>query len=221
MKKTVQNVCLAIAIGTVFTGCSTLQGTFNQAPKTKTLYLDDYSKLTKVDTRNGGKALVWLDPAVQLKNYKTLSYQPITYYAGVSANEHVSQDVLNKALNYTNTQVKNELSKNYTITDTNADLEFKGVITKMDASTKTMKIYEALPIMMLYAGGKYLAGERELTTQIIFEGQFIDKKTNRPVLKYIQSVKGDELENKKSQLTVDNVKKALDLFAQDLAYIAK
>lgn len=217
MKSSIQNVCLAVALSTTFVGCSTLQTT----PKSQTLYLDDYSKLTKVDTRNGGKALVWVNPEVQLKNYKTLSYQPIKYYTDVTANEHVSQDVLNKVLDYTNTQVKNELGKNYTITNTNADLEFKGVITKVDASTKSMRIYEALPIMMVYAGGKYLAGKRELTTQIIFEGQFIDKKTNRPVLKYVQSVNGDELENKKSQLTVENIKNALDLFAQDLAYIAK
>ena len=208
---------ITILLSTSLIGCST----FQTAPKSQTLYLDDYSKLTKIETHNGSKALVWMNPDVKLQNYKTLAYQPITYYTGVDATQNVSQDVLNKVLDYTNNQVKTELAKSYSISNTDAELEFKGVITKMDASTKTMKIYEALPIMMLYSGGKYLAGQRELTTQIIFEGQFIDKKTNKPVLKYIQRVQGEQLEDKKSQLTVENVKKAIDLFASDLAYVAK
>ncbi|MBC6677907.1 MAG: DUF3313 domain-containing protein [Acinetobacter sp.] len=217
MKKLITTLSMAVIVSTTLIGCSTLQ----TKPTSHTLYLDDYSKLSKVDTRNGDQALVWVNPDVKMQNYKTLAFQPIAYFTGVNTNNNVNQDVLDKVLNYTNSQVKAELAKNYTITSANADLEFKGVITKMDASTKTMKIYEALPFMMVYSGGKYLAGQRELTTQIIFEGQFIDKKTNQPVLKYIQRIQGEQLKNKKAQLTVEDVKKAIDLFAQDLAYIAK
>lgn len=216
MNKRLNASIVSLLLGASLIGCST----FQTAPKSQTLYLDDYSKLTKVATHNGGNALVWINPDVKLQQYKTLAYQPITYYSGVSATQNVSQEVLDKVLNYTNQQVKTELAKSYSINN-NAELEFKGVITKMDASTKSMQIYEALPIMMLYSGGKYLAGERELTTQIIFEGQFVDKKTNQPVVKYIQRIQGEQLDDKKSKLTVDKVKKAIDLFALDLAYIAK
>lgn len=217
MNKLITTASLALIVTTSLIGCSTLQ----TKPQSQTLYLDDYSKLSKVDTRNGGQALVWMNPDIKMQDYKTLSLQPISYYNGVTSNENVSQAVLDKVLNYTNSQVKNELAKRYSINTSNADLEFKGVITKMDASTKSMKAYEALPFMLVYSGGKYLAGKRELNTQIIFEGQFIDKKTKQPVLKYIQHIQGEQLKNKETQLTIDDVKKAIDLFAQDLAYIAK
>lgn len=217
MNKIIRFISITTIISTSFIGCASLQPTL----KSQTLYLDDYSNLSKVDTHNGGKALVWINPQIKMQNYKTLSYQQIKYYTDISTTDNVTQDVLNKVLNYTNTQVKNELAKNYKIVNMNADIEFRGVITKVDTSTKTMKIYEALPIMMVYSGGKYLTGQRELSTQIIFEGQFIDKKTGLPVLKYLQSIDGEQLKNKKAQMTLDNVKNALDLFAQDLATIAK
>jgi hypothetical protein len=48
------------------------------------------------------------------------------------------------------------------------------------------------------------------------EGEFIDASTNQPVIKVVRKASGNNLNNEKAKLTVDDVKNAIDIIAKDI-----
>lgn len=48
------------------------------------------------------------------------------------------------------------------------------------------------------------------------EGEFIDASTHQPVIKVVRKASGENLNNEKTQLTVADVKNAIDIIASDI-----
>lgn len=197
-------------------GCSTNY----VKPQNYTAFLPDYSKLKKVEMQSKNDALVWSKDNVQ--QYSKVIYTPIRYSnleSDTQNTANISQDARKEILNYTNTQIQNALGQHFTLTN-QADkktLIFQGTISKISTDAKHLKPYEYLPIMLVKASTQYALGSRDRDTEIYFEGKFLDASSKQPVYEVVMKVQGKPLENDKSQLSVADVKKAIDGLASDIA----
>lgn len=191
-------------------------------PQNYTTFLEDYSQLKKVEMPSKNNALIWSKDNIQ--HYSKVIYTPIHYIQPDHGNDsHISPAVRQDILNYTNDQIQNALAQHFTITK-QADkqtLIFKGTISKISTDAQKLKPFEYLPAMLLIASTEYAAGSRDRDTEIYFEGEFLDSVSKQPVYKVVMKVQGKALENSKSQLSIDDVKKAIDGLAADIAAFKK
>ena len=68
---------------------------------------------------------------------------------------------------------------------------------------------------LVIAGTQMATGHRTMDTHLYFEGELIDSKTGKPVIKVVRKGEGKELNNENSPMTVATLKKVVDDMATD------
>ncbi|EMJ8527146.1 DUF3313 domain-containing protein, partial [Klebsiella aerogenes] len=94
-------------------------------------------------------------------------------------------------------------------------LIFRGAITGVDTSKEGLQFYEVIPVAMIVAGTQAATGHRTMDTNLYFEGELIDAKTNKPVIKVVRKGEGKTLSNESTPLTADTLKQVIDDMAID------
>jgi hypothetical protein len=84
-----------------------------------------------------------------------------------------------------------------------------------------MKPYEIIPIAAIFAGATAATGARDSNSVVYLEARLIDTQTNHIVAKSVRKGLGTTLENNKAQMTVDDVKPVLDMWAKDAGEFVK
>lgn len=97
----------------VLTGLLALSGCASKItqPDKYSGFLKDYSGLKETKSATGQPVLRWVDPNFNESKYDNIVYNPITYYPVPKPTTQVGQQVLDKLLSYTNTQMKTALAK--------------------------------------------------------------------------------------------------------------
>ncbi len=188
-------------------------------PQNYTTFLKDYSELNKVDLPSKNQALVWSND--QVGHYSKVIYTPIKYHNPQNV-EYIPSSVRDEILDYSNVQIQNALSQDLALTQqmSKEALIFRGTITRIDTHAKKLKPFEYLPVMFVVASSQYASGTRDRRTELYFEGELVDSMSKQSVYKVVIKVSGKNLENKKSQLQMYDVKDAIDRLSVDIASLA-
>lgn len=88
-------------------------------------------------------------------------------------------------------------------------LALRSAITGVNVSTEGIKAYEVI------AAASTTAGTRDRDTEIFIELEALDARTSEPVLRVVRKGRGLTLANSSTQLTLDNLKPVLDVWARD------
>lgn len=214
--RTKQLLCMAVfPVMIMLTGCASK---FTQ-PDKYSGFLNNYSNLKEAKSGSGKAELRWIDPDYNPDNYDNVVYNPIVYYPVPKPNTQTGQQVLDNIRNYANSQLKQALTERKPlVTEAGPrSLVFRGAITGVDSGKEGLQFYEVVPIAMLVAGAQMVSGHRTMDTRLYFEGELIDAKTNKPVIKVVRNGEGNTLANESTPMTVNTVKKAIDDMATDMA----
>ncbi|EIG9522629.1 DUF3313 domain-containing protein, partial [Escherichia coli] len=74
-------------------------------------FLNNYSDLKETTSATGKPVLRWVDPSFDQSKYDSIVWNPITYYPVPKPSTQVGQKVLDKILNYTNTEMKEAIAQ--------------------------------------------------------------------------------------------------------------
>lgn len=190
----------------VLTGLLALSGCASKItqPDKYSGFLKNYSGLKETKSATGQPVLRWVDPNFNESNYDSIVYNPITYYPIPKPTTQVGQQVLDKLLSYTNTQMKTAISKRKPLVTTPGprSLIFRGAITGVATSKEGLQFYEVVPVALLVAGTQMATGHRTMDTHLYFEGELIDAATNKPVIKVVRQGEGKDLNNESTPMEI-------------------
>nr|WP_244161141.1 DUF3313 domain-containing protein [Pseudomonas anguilliseptica] len=94
-------------------------------------------------------------------------------------------------------------------------LVLRSAISAVNLSAEGLKVYEVIPIALVAAAVSTAAGTRDLNTNIYVELEAIDGRNSQPMARVVRKGHGLQLENDSTQLTLKDIKPALDVWAKD------
>lgn len=203
----------AVAAMLALTGCASKIA----QPDKYSGFLKKYSDLKEANSASGKPELRWVDPHYNPANYDNIVYNPVVFYPVPKPNTQVGEKALSQILNYTNQQLKQAIGERKPIVTTAGprSLIFRGAITGVDSSKEGLQFYEVVPVALIVAGTQMATGHRTMDTNLYFEGELIDAKTNKPVIKVVRKGEGKSLSNENTPLTAETMKAVIDEMAVD------
>lgn len=204
---------VALAATLALSGCASKLA----QPEQYSGFLKNYSDLKETTSASGKPELRWIDPNYNPANYDNVVFNPIVYYPVPKPTTQIGQNALEQIRNYTNAQLKKAISEKKPLATTAGprSLIFRGAITGVDSSKEGLQFYEVVPVAMIVAGTQMATGHRTMDTSLYFEGELIDAKTNKPVIKVVRKGEGKSLSNENTPLTADTLKAVIDEMAAD------
>ncbi|WP_072258950.1 DUF3313 domain-containing protein [Escherichia coli] len=136
-------------------------------------FLNNYSDLKETTSATGKPVLRWVDPSFDQSKYDSIVWNPITYYPVPKPSTQVGQKVLDKILNYTNTEMKEAIAQRKPLVTTAGprSLIFRGAITGMMAALPVswIQMLAGLALLSTIGGSLYQAlhNERERDAAVV------------------------------------------------------
>jgi hypothetical protein len=212
MKRT-RVLCLGLAAGLLLAGCASKV----TQPSQYSGLLSNYSQLAPATSASGAPVLRWVSPDYSASRYASVYLEKPVFYPAPTPSEQVSQAALNDISNYLYQAMRRELQSRMTVVDQpNADsLILRSAITAVNVSTEGLKPYEVIPVALVLAAATTAAGTRDKNTEIYVELEALDGRTSQPMLRAVRKGHGLALENSSTQLSLKELKPALDVWARD------
>jgi hypothetical protein len=203
----------------VLTGCASKIA----SPDKYSGFLKDYSGLKETKSATGKPVMRWIAPDFDSSRYDSIVYNPVTFYPVPAPSKQLSQDTLNNILSYTNTKLKEAAAvyKPLEKEPGSRSLIFRGAITGVDRSKEGLQFYEVIPIALVVAGTEMATGHRTMDTHLYFEGELIDSKTGKTVVKVVRLGEGKDLRNENTPVTADTIKQVIDDMAVDASMFSQ
>lgn len=206
-------LALGLGSGLLLAGCASQ----TTRPEQYSGFLGDYSQLQATTSASGAPVMRWVSPDFKLANYSSILVEKPQFYPAPTPSEQVGQDALNAIASYLQQALKREMQGRLVVVEqANHDsLVMRSAITAVDVSAEGLKVYEVIPIALVAAAASTAAGTRDRTTEIYVEIELLDARTSKPVARVVRKGHGLALENQNTQLSLDDLKPALDVWALD------
>lgn len=206
-------LCLALLAGLLLSGCASQ----TTKPTQFSGYLADYSQLQPATSATGAPVLRWISPQFKSERYSTVYVEKPTFYPTPAPSDQVSTQTLENVRDYLHQALIRELQGRMTVVNepTMDSLVLRSAITGVTVSTEGLKAYEVIPVALVLAAATTAAGTRDRDSAIFIELEALDARTSEPVLRVVRKGHGLTLENSSTQLTLEDLKPVLDVWARD------
>lgn len=204
---------LGLGAGLLLAGCASQ----TTQPDQYSGFLGDYSKLQPATSASDAPVMRWISPDYKPQNYRSVLVEKPVFYPPPQPSDQISQATLDETADYLQKAIQRELQGRMVIVD-QADqdtLVLRSAITAVDVSAEGLKVYEVIPIALVVAAASTAAGTRDRTSEIYVEMEALDGRTSQPMVQVVRKGHGLDLENKSTQLGVNDLKPALDTWARD------
>lgn len=204
---------LALSATLLLTGCASQTTT----PEQYSGFLSDYSQLQPAQSASGVPVMRWVAPGFSPQNYSSILVEKPVFYPAPSPSEQVSQKTLDEIASYLKQAMELEMAGQLRVVQ-QADqdtLVLRSAITAVNLSPEGLKVYEVIPIALVVAAASTAAGTRDLDTDIYVELEALDGRTSQPMARVVRKGHGLALENDSTQLSLKDIKPALDTWAKD------
>ncbi|WP_397452971.1 DUF3313 domain-containing protein [Pseudomonas sp. NA-150] len=181
-------------------------------------FLKDYSRLKPAESASGTPVMRWIDPKLNVRNYTQAYIEPSQFYPAPRPTAVVSAQTLQQITRYYDAALKRELGKVMTIASAPGPntIVVRPAITAVSTKNEGFQPYEVLPIALAAAAVNTAAGGRDQSVEIATEAAFLDGGNRAVLAQVVRKGAGENLENDKTQLTVNDVKAVLDGWAKDM-----
>lgn len=205
--------CLALFTALLLSGCANKP----PSPSHYSGFLGDYAQLQFAKTASGTPVMRWVSPDFKPENYRSVLVEKPQIVPAATTNSQVSQQTLNEIALYLQQAMRTELSARVRVVDyADSDtLVLRSAITAVELSPEGLKFYEVIPAALVVAAVSAVIGTRDLNTEIYLELEGIDARNSQPVARVVRKDHGLQLENKSTQLSLNDIKPALDAMAMD------
>lgn len=204
---------LALSATLLLAGCASKTTT----PEQYSGFLSDYSQLQPAQSASGAPVMRWVAADFNAQNYRSVLVEKPVFYPAPTPSDQVSQQTLDEIANYLQQAMQRELAGQYRVVDHAGQdtLVLRSAISAVSLSAEGLKVYEVIPIALLAAAASTAAGTRDLDSEIYVELEALDGRTSKPMARVVRKGHGLQLENDSSQLTLKDIKPALDTWAKD------
>ncbi|MNG72560.1 hypothetical protein D3C76_218580 [compost metagenome] len=181
-------------------------------------FLKDYSRLQPAESVSGAPVMRWVDPNLKLNQYTQVFIEPSQFYPKPQATAVISQKTLQDISRYFNEAMRRELGSVLTLAKGPGPgtIVVRPAITAVSTSNEGLKPYEVIPIALISAGVNTAMGGRDQEVDIGVEAAFLDGGNQKVLAQVVRKGTGKDLENKTTQLTLNDVKPVLDGWASDM-----
>lgn len=204
---------LGLVAGLLLTGCASKV----TQPSQYSGYLADYSQLQPATSASGAPVMRWVSPDYNANNYRSVYVEKPVFYPKPTPSAEVSQATLDQITDYLHQAMRRELAGRMTVVDQpNSDsLVLRSAITAVSTSAEGLKFYEVIPIALVVAAASTAAGTRDRNTEIYVELEALDARNSKPMVRVVRKGHGLQLENSSTQLNLNDIRPALDVWAKD------
>ncbi|WP_347505670.1 DUF3313 domain-containing protein [Pseudomonas anguilliseptica] len=206
-------LALGLSVTVLLAGCASK----TTQPSQYSGFLSDYSQLQPAQSASGAPVMRWVSPDFKAQNYRSVLVEKPVFYPAPTPSEQVSQKTLDEIASYLQQAMQLELAGQYRVVQ-QADqdtLVLRSAISAVNLSAEGLKVYEVIPIALVAAAVSTAAGTRDLNTNIYVELEAIDGRNSQPMARVVRKGHGLQLENDSTQLTLKDIKPALDVWAKD------
>jgi uncharacterized lipoprotein YmbA len=210
---TLKTLGLALSVALLLAACASK----TTQPSQYSGFLSDYSQLQPAQSASGVPVMRWVSPDFKPENYRSVLVERPVFYPAPTATAQVSQQTLDEIALYLQQAMRLELAGRLKVVEY-ADrdtLVLRSAITAVNLSPEGLKVYEVVPIALVAAAASTAAGTRDLDTNIYVELEAIDGRNSQPIARVVRKGHGLQLENDSTQLSLKDIKPALDVWAKD------
>ncbi len=204
---------LVLSSALLLAGCASKTPT----PSQYSGFLSDYSQLQPAQSASGAPVMRWVSADFNIENYRSVLVERPQFYPAPTPHSQVSQQTLDDIALYLQQAIRLELAGRLRVVE-HADrdtLVLRSAITAVNLSPEGLKVYEVVPVARVAAAASTAAGTRDLNTEVYVELEVIDGRTSHPMTRVVRKGHGLQLENDSTQLQLNDIKPALDTWAQD------
>ncbi|MBA4291321.1 MAG: DUF3313 domain-containing protein [Pseudomonas sp.] len=204
---------LVLSSALLLAGCASKTPT----PSQYSGFLSDYSQLQPAQSASGAPVMRWVSADFNIENYRSVLVERPQFYPAPTPHSQVSQQTLDDIALYLQQAIRLELAGRLRVVE-HADREtlvLRSAITAVNLSPEGLKVYEVVPVALVAAAASTAAGTRDLNTEVYVELEVIDGRTSQPMTRVVRKGHGLQLENDSTQLQLNDIKPALDTWAQD------
>lgn len=176
-----------------------------------------YSKLEKVELKNGAEAMRWLGPKLNFANYQKILIDDVVLYPEPEPGPQVSAETLEQVKAYLTEKLDAKVRTvvNVTTEPGPGVLRMHTAVTGVEIKTEGMKAYEVVPVAAIFGGVKALTGTRDRDVHVFVEVKFSDSQSGEVIGAALRKIEGKKLKGKKDQLELKDMQKSLDKATDD------
>lgn len=206
-------LCTGLVVGLALAGCSSQ----TTKPDQFSGFLGDYSQLRPATSASGAPVLRWLAADFDLHKYDSVLVEKPLFYPRPEPTEQVSQATLEQIADYLQQAMQRELQGRLRVVEQAEQdtLVLRSAISAVDVSAEGLKVYEVIPIALVTAAASTAAGTRDRDSEIYVELEALDAGSGQPMARVVRKGHGLTLENRSTQLRLDDLKPVLDSWARD------
>lgn len=216
MKRVWMVLAAAVWTASALTGCSSSQSV---EKKEYSGFLKDYSKLQPEKSVSGTPVMRWISPKLKEGNYSQVYLDAPVLYLGKDQqpNKQVSQATMDQIVAYLGGEQRSLLQRKQALATAPGPntLRVRSAVTAITAQKEGFKAYEVLPVALVYAAANNAAGGRDSETAIYIEGEITDSQSGEVLAQIVRKDAGPDLENTETQLTLQDMKPAIDKWMED------
>ena len=204
---------LGLVAGLLLTGCASKV----TQPSQYSGYLADYSQLQPATSASGAPVMRWVSPDYNANKCRSVYVEKPVFYPKPTPSAEVSQATLDQITDYLHQAMRRELAGRMTVVDQpdSDSLVMRSAITAVSTSAEGLKFYEVIPIALVVAAASTAAGTRDRNTEIYVELEALDASNSKPMVRVVRKGHGLQLENSSTQLNLNDIRPALDVWAKD------
>ena len=182
-------------------------------------FLPDYSRLQPVKTGLGKDAMRWLSPDLTREKYHAVIIEPVVLYPKPEPTDQVPQATLDDITGYLTTSVRDVVFHEVPqATEPGPGIvRLQVAVTAVSVGSTDMKPYEFIPAALVLSTAMRAAGQRSQDVALSVEALLTDSVTGEPLGMVVRHGSGEQLKNAKTPLTLEQLKKRIDQWAEAAA----
>jgi hypothetical protein len=179
-------------------------------------FLPDYSRLQPVKTGLGKDAERWLSPDLTREKYHSVMIEPVVLYPKPEPTEQVPQTTLDDITGYLTASVRDVVFRDVPQATAPGPgvVRLQVAVTAVSVGSSGMKPYEFIPAALVLSTAMRAAGQRSQDVTLSVEALLTDSVTGEPLGMVVRHGSGEQLKNAKTPLTLEQLKKRIDHWAE-------
>ena len=184
----------------------------DEVPRSGFLPDEIYDRLEKIEIDKDKTARRWIGPELNFANFQKVLVDEAILYPEPEPGPQVSAETLKAISEYTTKVLRDKIGNVLELAWEPGPgvLRMRTAITGVSVQTEGVKAYEVLPFTAVFGLAKAVTGTRNRDVFVFFEGRFEDSLSGELVGAVQRAIQGKDLEGKKDNLTLGDMKNSLD-----------
>ena len=179
------------------------------------------AKLKEFKLPDGRKFNRWRSPQTNRDNYQSIMVDRVIFYPSPHPGPQISSSTLDAIADHLTYTLRQKIATVAPVVDQAGPgvLRLQAAITSVTAETEGMSAKDILPVMFVFSAASSAAGTKNEDVTSIVEMRLTDSMNGEYRAAAIMNLEGKQLKGKKDNLQLQDLQKALDLAADDSAYV--